>query len=57
MSSKFKIIVVMIIWGSIGVFGVVYTRLVYQMYFPSDKDLTSTTVALYSYLDPVFAIL
>jgi len=56
-SSKFKIIVVMIIWGSIGVFGVVYTRLVYQMYFPSDKDLTSTTVALYSYLDPVFAIL
>lgn len=39
------------------ILGIVHTGIVYQMYFSSYKDLSSTTIALYSYLDPVFAII
>ena len=39
------------------ILGIVHTGIVYQMYFSSYKDLSSTSVALYSYLDPVFAII
>jgi len=39
------------------ILGIVHTGLAYQMYFSSYKDLSSTNVALYSYLDPVFAII
>jgi len=39
------------------ILGIVHTGLAYQMYFSSYKELSSTTVALYSYLDPVFAII
>ena len=39
------------------ILGVVHTGLAYQMYFSSYKELSSTNVALYSYLDPVFAII
>jgi len=39
------------------ILGIVHTGLAYQMYFSSYKELSSTNVALYSYLDPVFAII
>jgi len=39
------------------ILGIVHTGIVYQLYFSSYKDLSSTTIALYSYLDPVFAII
>ena len=39
------------------ILGIVHTGLVYQMYFSSYKDLSSASIALYSYLDPVFAII
>jgi len=39
------------------ILGIVHTGLAYQMYFSSYKELSSTNVALFSYLDPVFAII
>lgn len=39
------------------ILGVVHTGLAYQMYFSSYKELSSTNIAIYSYLDPVFAII
>ena len=39
------------------VVGVVHTGLTYYLYFSSVKELPSETVAIYSYIDPVFAVL
>ena len=39
------------------VVGVVHTGLTYYLYFSSVKSLPSETVAIYSYIDPAFAVL
>ena len=39
------------------VVGFLHTGLTYYLYFSSIKDLPSETVAIYSYIDPAFAIL
>ena len=39
------------------VVGFLHTGLTYYLYFSSMKDLPSETVAIYSYIDPAFAIL
>lgn len=52
-------------WTSLGlqgiimllILGIVHTGLAYQMYFSSYKELSATSVALFSYLDPVFSII
>ena len=37
--------------------GIVHTGIAYAMYFGSMKDLKAQTVAVLSYIDPVFALL
>ena len=39
------------------VVGIVHTGLTYYLYFSSVKSLPSETVAIYSYIDPAFAVL
>lgn len=43
-------------WGMLVLVGVVHTGLAYGLYFGSMEDLPSQTVAVFSYLDPVVAI-
>lgn len=44
-------------WGLLIIVGVIHTGLAYTIYFGSLQDLSAETVALFSYLDPVIAIL
>lgn len=44
-------------WVLLIVVGIVHTGFAYWLYFDSLKDLSAETVALFSYLDPVIAIL
>ncbi len=44
-------------WGMLFLVGVVHTGFAYTLYFGSMEDLPSQTVAVFSYLDPVAAIL
>jgi drug/metabolite transporter (DMT)-like permease len=37
--------------------GIVHTGIAYWLYFASMSDLKAQTVALYSYLDPILAII
>lgn len=43
--------------GLLAVAGIVHTGIAYLMYFGSMKDLKAQTVAIFSYIDPVVAIL
>lgn len=43
-------------WILILVLGVVHTGIAYLLYFTSIKDVKSQTIAILSYLDPIFAI-
>lgn len=44
-------------WVVLAVVGVVHTGVAYALYFDSMRDLKAQSVALFSYLDPVVAIL
>ena len=44
-------------WGLLLIVGVVHTGFAYWLYFGSMKHLPTETIALFSYLDPVLAIL
>lgn len=44
-------------WGILIVLGIVHTGIAYALYFGAIKDLSSHTIALFSYLDPVMAVL
>lgn len=44
-------------WGLLLVVGILHTGIAYTMYFGSMKDLNAQTVAIFSYLDPVIAII
>lgn len=44
-------------WVLMVLVGIVHTGLAYVLYFGSIRDLSAETVALFSYLDPVIAIL
>lgn len=43
-------------WGLLLVVGFIHTGAAYAMYFGSMKDLESHTIAVFSYLDPVIAV-
>ena len=43
-------------WGLLATIGVVHTGIAYALYFGSMKDLKAEVVAIFSYLDPVIAI-
>jgi len=36
--------------------GIIHTGLAYMLYFSALKQLDGQTIALYSYIDPIFAI-
>lgn len=44
-------------WGLLVLVGIVHTGIAYALYFDSLKQLPAQTVALFSYLDPVIAII
>ena len=44
-------------WGLLLLVGIVHTGIAYWLYFGSMKNLPAETIALFSYLDPVLAIL
>lgn len=44
-------------WVLLAVVGIVHTGLAYTLYFGSMKDLQAQTIAIFSYLDPVIAVL
>lgn len=44
-------------WGLLLVVGILHTGIAYTLYFGSMKDLNAQTVAIFSYLDPVIAII
>ncbi len=44
-------------WVLLAVVGIVHTGIAYTLYFGSMKDLSAQTVAIFSYLDPVIAVL
>ena len=44
-------------WVLLCVVGIVHTGFAYALYFGSMKDLSAQTVAVFSYLDPVIAVL
>lgn len=44
-------------WLLLAVVGIVHTGIAYAMYFGSMKDLNAQTIAIFSYLDPVIAVL
>lgn len=43
-------------WGLLLVVGIVHTGIAYTMYFGAMKDLSTHAIALFSYLDPVIAV-
>ena len=43
-------------WLSLLVVGIVHTGVAYALYFGSMKDLSAHTIAIFSYLDPVIAV-
>ena len=43
-------------WGSLLIVGIVHTGVAYAMYFDSMKSLPAHTIAIFSYLDPVLAV-
>lgn len=44
-------------WALLAVVGILHTGIAYTLYFGSMKDLNAQTIAVFSYLDPVIAIL
>ena len=44
-------------WAHLAVLGVVHTGISYAMYFGSMKNLPAHTIAIFSYLDPMLAVL
>lgn len=44
-------------WALLVVVGIVHTGLAYALYFGSMKDLPAHTIAIFSYLDPVIAVI
>lgn len=44
-------------WILILIIGILHTGIAYLLYFPSIKDVKSNSIAILSYLDPIFAIL
>jgi len=44
-------------WGLLILVGIVHTGIAYTLYFGSMKDLNAQTIAIFSYLDPVIAVL
>ena len=44
-------------WAIFIVLGIVHTGIAYALYFGSMKDLSSQTIAIFSYIDPVVAVL
>ncbi len=44
-------------WGLLILVGIVHTGVAYTLYFGSMKDLSAQTIAVFSYLDPVIAII
>ena len=44
-------------WGILVTLGVVHTGIAYALYFGSMKDIPSQTIAIFSYIDPVVAVL
>lgn len=44
-------------WLLLAMVGIVHTGIAYAMYFGSMKDLNAQTIAVFSYLDPVIAVL
>ena len=43
-------------WAALLVVGIVHTGFAYALYFGSMKDLSAHTIAIFSYLDPVIAV-
>lgn len=39
------------------ILGIVHTGIAYLLYFPSIKDVESKSIAILSYLDPIFSII
>lgn len=44
-------------WGLLILVGIVHTGVAYTLYFGSMKDLSAQSIAVFSYLDPVIAII
>lgn len=44
-------------WIVFGIVGIVHTGIAYALYFGSMKDLKTQTIAIFSYIDPVVAVL
>ena len=44
-------------WAHLAFLGIVHTGIAYAMYFGSMKNLPAHTIAIFSYLDPVLAVL
>jgi drug/metabolite transporter (DMT)-like permease len=44
-------------WGLLMLVGIVHTGVAYTLYFGSMKDLSAQSIAVFSYLDPVIAII
>ena len=44
-------------WVLLAVVGIVHTGIAYAMYFGAIKDLPAHTIAIFSYLDPVLAVI
>ena len=44
-------------WGILALVCIVHTGIAYTLYFGSMKDLNAQTIAIFSYLDPVIAVL
>ena len=44
-------------WGLVGLVGILHTGIAYALYFGSMKDLSARTIAIFSYLDPVIAVI
>lgn len=44
-------------WVLLAVVGIVHTGIAYTMYFGSMKNLSAHTIAIFSYLDPVLAVI
>ncbi len=44
-------------WLLLGLVGILHTGIAYAMYFGAMKDLSAKTMAIFSYLDPVIAVI
>ncbi len=44
-------------WGLLVLVGIIHTGVAYTLYFGSMKDLSAQSIAVFSYLDPVIAII